>query len=140
MRTYYIFNINKDLSIITKEIPYNLYKMIENMYYNDTLNYGISFNMFNNLFNSINIDYVNTRINNLFKDNKYYTYNKDDRMHIITNKYKPEYSVLKVYNRFIKLDSNTIKPSILFNYLSNNDLFVCDFKNKDYFWLTDLVK
>ena len=39
----------------------------------------------------------------------------------------------------IVLKSNVIKPTFLVNYLMSDNLFVCDFKNKDYFWLSELI-
>ena len=33
------------------------------------------------------------------------------------------------------MDTNVIKPCFLKELQEFNDLFVCDFENKDYFWL-----
>jgi len=138
MRTFYIFKIKKELTILTKETPYNLFRTIENLYYLDNYAMGVSFKIYNDLFDSFDKDYLNKRINNLFKNNRYYINNGD--IHSIYNKYRPENSTLKVYKSHIVLKSDVINPTLLVNYLMCDNLFVCDFKNKDYFWLNEFVR
>ena len=52
---------------------------------------------------------------------------------------KDEVSILKVKKSHLVLDSNSTYSSFL-NFLSeyNSNLFVCDFINGDYFFLTDI--
>lgn len=138
MRTFYVFKIKKEMTILTKETPYNLYRTIEHFYYLDNYNMGVSFKIYNDLFESFDKDYINKRISSLFKNNRYYKYDND--IHIINNKYKPELTCLKVYKSHIILKSDVINPTLLFNYLMSENLFVCDFKNKDYFWLNEFVR
>lgn len=138
MRTFYIFKIKKEMTILTKEIPYNLYRAIENLYYMDNFNMGVSFKIYNDLFDNFEPTYLNKRINNLFKNNRFYSY--DGEIHKIYNKYRPENTYLKVYRSHLLLKSDTINPTLLINYLMNDNLFVCDFKNKDYFWLNEFVR
>ena len=138
MRTFYIFKIKKEMTILTKETPYNLFKTIEHLYYFDSYSTDVSFKIYNDLFDSFNKEYINKKIYCLFRNNKYYSY--DDEKHIIYNKYKPETSCLKVYKSHMILKSDTIKPTLLVNYLMSDNLFVCDFKNKDYFWLNEFVR
>ncbi len=138
MRTFYIFKIKRELTILTKETPYNLFRTIENLYYMDNMNMGVSFKIYNDLFDSFNPEYINKRINNLFKDNRYYSF--DGKVHRIDNKYKPEESILKVYRSHIILKSDCVKPTLLINYLMSDNLFVSDFKNKDFFWLNEFVR
>ncbi len=133
MRTFYVFKIKKEMTILTKETPYNLYRTIENLYYLDNSYMSVSFKVYSDIFDVFDINYLNSRINNLFKNNRYYK--KDGNVHKINNKYIPEESMLKVYRSHIVLKSNVIKPTFLVNYLMSDNLFVCDFKNKDYFWL-----
>ena len=132
--------IKKELTILTKETPYNLYKTIDSLYYIDSTNSSVSFDLFENIFSKMDKEYINRRIYNLFSNYKYYSYDKYTDTHIINNKYRPEYTKLKVYNGYIVLKSNTIHPTLLVNYLMSDNLFVCDFKNKDYFWLDELVR
>jgi len=99
---------------------------------------GVSFKIYNDLFDLFDKDYINKRIDNLFKSNRYYSSEGD--IHKITNKYRPENSTLKVYKSHILLKSDVINPTLLVNYLMTDNLFVCDFKNKDYFWLNEFVR
>ena len=138
MRTFFIFKIKRELTILMKETPYNLYKTIEDLYYLDSLNTGVSFKIYQSLFDRIDVQYINKKIINLFKDNHFYNYYNN--IHYIDNKYKPENSILKVYKSHIILKSNCIKPSFLINYLNTDNLFVCDFNNKDFFWLNEFVR
>ena len=138
MRTFYIFKIKKEMTILTKEMPYNLYRTIESFYYYDNSNPSVAFKIYHDIFDTFDCSYLNKRINNLFKNNRYYQYDND--IHIINNKYRPEYSKLKVYKSHILLKSNVINPTLLVNYLMSDNLFVCDFKNKDYFWLNEFVR
>lgn len=135
MRTFYIFKIKKEISILAKETPYNLFKTIENLYYFDSSNLGVSFNIYNAIFDLFDKNNLNQRINDLFKDYRYYS--NDGDVHYIYNKYRPENTSLRVYKSHILLKSDILKPTLLVNYLMNDNLFVCDFKNKDYFWLDD---
>lgn len=138
MRTFYIFKIKKEITILTKETPYNLYRTIENLYYLDSGYSSVSFYIYDNLFDLFDPNYMNNRINNLFKNYKYYSY--EENIHKINNKYKPEETILKVYKSHMIMKSNAIKPTLLINYLMSDNLFVCDFKNKDYFWLNEFVR
>ncbi len=138
MRTFYIFNIKREISILTKDNPYNLYRTIESFYYFDNLNSTISFKIYNDIFNSFDKEYIDKRINNLFKNNRYYTWNED--IHKIDNKYRPEHSKLKVYKSHILLKTDVVNSLFLKNYLMTDNLFVCDFQNKDYFWLNEFVR
>ncbi len=135
MRTFYIFKIKKELTILTKETPYNLFRTIENMYYMDSYDLGVSFKIYTDIFDTFDKDYLNKRIENIFKNYRYYK--RVDDIHQITNKYRPENSTLRVYKSHLILRSDVIKPTLLLNYLMSDNLFVCDFKNKDYFWLDE---
>ena len=138
MRTFYIFKIKRELTILTKETPYNLFRTIENLYYLDNDSLGVSFKIYNDLFDIFDKEYINKRINKLFQNNRHYS--TDGDTHYINNKYKPENTILKVYRSHIILKSDVIKPTLLVNYLMVDNLFVCDFKNKDYFWLNEFVR
>jgi len=138
MRTFYIFKINKEMTILTKDIPYNLYRTIEQIYYMEESSINVSYKLFSDLFTKLDKEYIDNYLYKLFSNNRYYTYK--DGIHIYNNKYLKENSRLKVFNSHIVLKSNYIKPSLLINYLHTDNLFVVDFKYKDYFWLNELVR
>lgn len=140
MRTFFCFRIKKEIKILTRETPYNLFKTIMNLYYLDNYDNSVSFNIYKDIFSKLDKEYIDNKINNLFKNNKHYVYNNEKDIHEIHNKYTKEDTLLKVYKSHIIIKTNMIKPNLLFNYLDSDDLFVCDFKNKDYFWLNELVR
>ena len=41
MRTFYIFRINKEMEVLLKDNPYNLFKSLEDIYYLDKTSIGI---------------------------------------------------------------------------------------------------
>ena len=41
MRTFYIFRINKEMEILLKDSPYNLFKSLEDIYLLDKTSIGI---------------------------------------------------------------------------------------------------
>lgn len=137
MRTFYIFNIKKEMSILTHDTPYNLYRTIESLYYLDNINLGLSYKLYDQIFDSFDKEYMNVVINRIYQNNNYY-YQENNR-HVISNKYKPENSYLYIHRSHLLLKSNVIKPTLLTNYTNSDNLFVCDFKNKDYFWLSEVI-
>lgn len=136
MRTFYIFKINQEMAILTKDTPYNMFKSMERIYKLDKKDFSLALKMFEQLAVPIDHNKLNLRLYNAYKDNDHYT--KYRNVHKINNRYKPEESKLVVNNIYLLLESNIIKPLFLkaLNYDSN--LFVCDFENKDYFWLDSL--
>ena len=136
MRTFYIFKINKEMAILTKDTPYNMFKSMEQIYKLDKKDFGIGLKLFEQLAVPIDNKKINAKIFNTYKNSDHYT--KYRNIHKINNRYKPEESKLIVNNVYLVLKSNIVKPLFFkaLNYDSN--LFVCDFENKDYFWLESL--
>ena len=65
-----------------------------------------------------------------------YGYKRQDNLHILNTS---ENTTLKINNYNIKIETDN-NYTEFFKYLNNynNNLFVCDFNNKDYFWLSKL--
>ena len=116
MREFYIFQIKEDLLALFKDNPYELFHTLETIYYN----------MYN----------FNNYIYSKYKDNYFYTKYLDT--HKIYDIYKKENSVLKVYNTYLKISSDVIVPTFFKDINKKSNIFVCDFKNTDYFWLNSL--
>ena len=132
MRTYYIFNINNYFTYMYKNKPYRIYKILEEMYNVKKSDIVLSYKLFEQIAYSFNKNKLNEYVKYLFKNNTSY-YNRLNS-HIICN--NQEYTKLTINNSNIKIKSNINYPSfldILINYSDN--IFVCDFINKDYFWL-----
>ncbi len=137
MRTFYIFNINSSFYNLMKNNPYHLFKAMEDIHNFDTSDVDLAYDLFMQIVSPFDKSKINNEIFTLSKDNDFYT--KFHNVHRIQNKYIPEDSMLVVNKAFLLLESNILKPTFLSSLKANKNLFVCDFKNKDYFWLNELV-
>ena len=133
MRTFYIFKINKEMAILTKDSPYNIYKNMEQLKKYDKKELAFCYNIYDQLIIPINNRVFNNKIFKKNKDNLYYE--KNSNIHSIYNKYKPEDSKLIIKNSYILLKTDSINPTFLEDLSFDKDLFVCDFDNRDYFWI-----
>ena len=119
MRTYYIFNVNRYFSYMYKNKPFKMYKIFEEIYYSKSYD---SLNTYRN-FETVAVPF------NKIMLNEYIYY-----------EFKLKYGYKRNGNKYnIKLITEN-NYSIFFKYLNNynNNLFVCDFENMDYFWLCKL--
>ena len=136
MRTYYIFKINKYFAYIYKRWPYKMYKIIEELYYTKDYDMLISYRYYKKFALEFNKLSINEYIYNINKGNN--NYYRDNNIHILNN---DNYNKLKVNSACLILKTNDIY-SVFLNDLSEylDNVFICDFKNKDYFWLESLNK
>ena len=136
MRTYYIFKINKYFAYIYKRWPYKMYKIIEELYYTKDYDMLISYRYYKKFALEFNKLSINEYIYNINKGNN--NYYRDNNIHILNN---DNYNKLKVNSACLILNTNDIY-SVFLNDLSEylDNVFICDFKNKDYFWLESLNK
>ena len=136
MRTFHIFSVNSSVAILTKDDTYPLFHSflkIKNLSNND-LSLGI--NLYEQIAIPIDKKKYTRNIYNHYKESDFYTKFKDSHTYI--NKYRDENSILKVKSAYMKVETNKEYPEF-FKYLKRkNNLFVCDFENKDYFWLKEL--
>lgn len=134
MRTYYIFNVNRYFAYMYKNKPFKMYKIFEEIYYSKSYESLSTYRDFSTVVNSFNKKMLNEYIYYEFRLK--YGYSKQDNKHNLNNS---ENSVLIINNYNIKLTTEN-NYSIFFKYLNNynNNLFVCDFENMDYFWLSKL--
>lgn len=136
MRTYYIFKINKYFAYVYKKWPHKMYKIIEELYH--TKDYDIHFNYryYQKFAIEFNKRAINEYIYSINKKNA--NYYRDNNVHIINN---DKYNKLIVNTTCIMLKTDDIYSVFLNDlnvYLDN--IFVCDFKSQDYFWLESLNK
>lgn len=137
MRTFYIFNINKNFYNLMKNNPRHLFQAMEDIHRFDTTEVDVAYDLFMQIASPFDKSKINNKIFNESKDNDFYS--KFHNVHRIQNKYVPEDSMLVVNKAFLLLESNILKPTFFEGLKEYNNLFVCDFKNKDYFWLNELV-
>ena len=133
MNKYYLFIIKKRHIRNFKNKSYVLYKNLEKLYYLNTYDFSYGLNIYKQLCDYISVkllkDYINsrikhTKINNLIKIDsiKESTYITLKRSCIIIYTNKRKSFLFKIFNIY------------------NNNIFVCDFQNKNYFWLNEYVK
>lgn len=134
MRTYYIFNVNKYYSYMYKEKPLKMYKIFEEIYYSKDYDSIKTYHVLEEIANPFNKIMLNEYIYYEFKLK--YGYKRNGNKHNLNTS---ENSTLQINNYNIKLITEN-NYSIFFKYLNNynNNLFVCDFENMDYFWLCKL--
>lgn len=137
MRIYYVFNIKSEYINLYNNCKGSLYKVLQQLYYlrKKDLEYG--FNMFKQLTNKIDDEELDKKI--FIKMHNKMTYVKKGKTHIINNLYKDEITALKIKKSYIIINCNR-NYTEFFNILSkeNENFFVCDFINNDYFLLRDI--
>ena len=137
MRTFYIFNINKSFYNLMRNNPYHLFRAMEDIHSFNTADANVAYDLFTQIASPFDKSKINNKIFNELKGIDFYS--KFRNVHRIQNKYIPEDTMLIVNKAFLMLESNILKPAFLDVLKDYRNLFVCDFKNKDYFWLNELV-
>ena len=134
MRTYYIFNVNKYYSYMYKNNPFKMYKIFEEIYYSRDYDSIKTYHILEEIANPFNKIMLNEYI--YFEYKLKYGYKRKDNIHYLST---TERTTLRINNYNIKLETES-NYSVFFNDISNynNNLFVCDFENMDYFWLSKL--
>lgn len=119
------------------EYPYKLYKMLEDIYLTSKYDETLAEAMYEQINHKYNQAFMNNYLKNKNKLDAYY-HNKDNT-HIISSRY--DYSKLLVDTYYIKIKSN-LNFTNFFRQIStySNHIFICDFENKDYFWLEKVIK
>lgn len=137
MRTYYVFKINKYFSYVYKNKPYKIYKTIEEIYHVKEYDMVLTYKIYEQIALTFNKTKLNEYFNEVYKGNNFY--HKNNNTHIYSDNY--EYTKLVVTNSNLKIKSNINNP-IFFKDINNcyDNIFICDFINKDYFWLDKVIK
>ena len=136
MRVFYIFQIKKDLTKITKENPYTLFHTLETIYYREPDDIKLGYVFLKQIIDPIPIKELDILLFKRYKEN--YFYMKYRNIHSMHDVYRKENTVLTLNKTYLKLETNVIKSRFLEELQKNHSLFVCDFQEKDYFWLGSL--
>ena len=136
MRVYYLFKINDSFFYFFYNKTYYLYKMLEQISLSSKNDFIISYRLFEQMAVPYNKTDVNSRIYRKYAldDNYKKTLNK----HILDD--GVEKTKLTVYNTYIKIKTNKNITSFFKILSSEENVFVCDFSNKDYFWLNKVTR
>ena len=136
MRTFYLFKINNEFATLMKRCPYNLFKNMEKIYNTDVKDISIAYSIYEQMVLPINKLKMNVDIFEKYKENDFYM--KFHNTHMINNFYSDEQSKLIVNKSFMLLKSTKPTPVFLESLKEYKNIFVCDFENKDYFWLGEV--
>lgn len=136
MRTFYLFKIKTNYSILTKNNPYNLYKTLEEIYHLKKDEIKIAYDLFSQIRDTFNKELLDNNIYEYYKSK--YTYTKINNTHIINDYYTDEKSKLTINPTYLLIRSTKQIPTFLRTITKKNNIFVCDFDNIDYFWLDEL--
>lgn len=136
MRTFYLFKIKQNYFNLTKDNPYNLYKALENIYYQRESDLTYTTNFFQQISDTFNKVLLDTNLFEYYKNQ--YTYTKVNNTHMINDYYTKEKTKLIINKTYIYIKSTKEIPTFLKSINKKNNIFVCDFKNVDYFWLEQL--
>ena len=139
MKVYYIFKIKDEFVSLYKETPSVLFNILKNIYYLDKEEVEYGYNIFHQLITPISKNELDRSLYIELHQSIPYTKRKD--IHYINNLYRNEISRLHINNCFMKLELEQNFSSfypILGEKLDN--LFVCTFKNIDFFFLSDYLK
>ena len=138
MRLYYVFNIKSEIIDLYKDKPASLYRILENIYFmhEEDINYG--FSIFKELTNKIKVLELNNNI--YIKLHKDLVYSKTSNEHVINDLYHDEVSILKIKSSHLIIESNKSMSSFFKVLLDmGSNYFVCDFKDKDFFFLSEIT-
>lgn len=113
-----------------------MYKIIEELYHTKDYDMLASYKYYRKFALSFNKLAINEYIYNQNKNSQYYQ--RDNNVHIIKN---DKYNKLTINESCLVLKTDDIY-SIFLNDLNSylDNIFICDFKNNDYFWLETLNK
>ncbi|MFI3260230.1 MAG: sporulation inhibitor of replication protein SirA [bacterium] len=137
MRTFYIFYINNEFKVLARSNPYNLFKTMETIYYLDKHDLSVGANLFEQVAIPFDREKLNQFIYKNHEDNDFYTKNRNT--HKIYNKYRDENTVIETHLAYLSLKTNVNKKEVFKKVHINDNMFVCDFENKDYFWLDKVI-
>jgi len=137
MRIYFVFKIKEEYIELYKDTPNTLYNILNQMYYMKRNEIGYGFNLFNQMIDRIDKFDLDKYLYVLLHTKMKYSKKGDE--HILNNLYKDEVSILKVKTTHMLINSNKSYTEffVLLNGYSSN-LFVCDFNNHDYFFLSNI--
>ena len=134
MRTFYVFRIKDEFKTITENKPYNLFLTLDNIRCMPTTELNIATSIYDMLCINHDKGKMNLEIFKLLKDSDYYT--KYNNNHMINNYYTTEKSKLTVNNTYLKIETTSMYPYFLKLLKNYKNLFIADFEEKDYFWLS----
>lgn len=134
MRTYYLFIIKDEFYLSYLHNPLSLYKTLENLYHFTIKDFRFGVSLYHQLCEPHKVDILKH-----FCEKK--NFHKRKNRYLLTKTFEKEKTILEIRPSVLILYTNRNIPTIfnILHYYSSR-IFVCDFKNKDYFWLSNQYK
>lgn len=134
MRKYYLFILKKEYYDQYKNKSYVLYRMLENLYRLKTYDFSYGINIYNELCLPFSVKVLKNYINNKVPYKRI-----NNKIIKLDSMFEKTY--LQINYSCVIIKTNVNFPQILkiFN-IYNKNIFVCDFKAQDYFWLDKQIK
>lgn len=134
MRTFYIFKINNGCNTLYNKKTSNIYKILNRINNLDISESKKAINIYRKIIKPINKDRLNYLITNRHMNDFYYRL--INNCHELNN--NKEKSMMFINKTYIKIVcSNNVSTFFKDIYMIDKDLFVVDFKYKDYFYIED---
>ena len=134
MRTFYIFKINNGCNTLYNKKTSNIYKILNRINNLDIFESKKAINIYRKIIKPINKDRLNYLITNRHMNDFYYRL--INNCHELNN--NKEKSMMFINKTYIKIVcSNNVSTFFKDIYMIDKDLFVVDFKYKDYFYIED---
>lgn len=137
MRTFYIFKIKDEYATLTEKNPYQLFHMLDFIYNLDRQDVSKGADLFYKVVEGIDEQKLDTKLLKKYQEDYFYTKFKNN--HQIHNYYNEEETKLIIKKHYLLLKSSVMNPVFLKDLKDMHHLFLCDFENKDYFWLDKLA-
>ena len=134
MREFFIFEIKDEFKSLYQDKPSILYQILEQIYFLGEDNAKYSYSLFKQLTKKIDKDKLDQHI--FIKYHQSIPYSKRKGIHYYNNPSHEEIGSLAIKKSYMLLKTNYYHSYFLkvLNGLNNN-YFICDFKNQDYFFL-----
>lgn len=130
MRTYYMFAVKKDIHNIytdNEESLYNIFKKIKTVKA-PNVRHGLS--IYNQICDTFNVSRLQEYFKKKYGAEPHYKYKIRDKKTNLVSSLELSYACLF-------LNTENLLPSVFdVMYLYNRYIFICDFENDDYFWLS----
>lgn len=135
MRTFYVFKINTMFQTFYNDKASILFKMFNEIYESNDDEILNNFRLFERITIPFNKKIFNNYILLKHRDDLYYS--KKENYHTINS--SDELSRLTVNTTHLKIKTNKNINSFIKDIIDTKEnVFVIDFKNKDYFWLNEI--
>lgn len=134
MRKYYLFIIKSDYYKNYKNNSYVLYNTLRNLYMLNQKNFSYGVSLYHSVCQLISKDLLIRYIQRKYHHQTICP----NRMKIFSSH---ETSIVEINHSCIVVLTNVNFPDILKTfYIYHKKIFICDFYNEDYFWLSDQMK